>query len=227
MKVLILNASPRKQWNTAKVLQEAQRGALAAGHEVTYIDVYDIGGMGCRSCLVCKNQRMANPCQCYWQDALTPIINRVYTVDRLILGAPIYFGHTPSQFHAITERVCFPALSYDTYGSTFQGSIDVDVFLTMNANEAYYKASYESVFQNECKTYSLLNGNVYIHPVYDTLQVSDYSQYRMAAWDPVHKQAVHDSEFPTALAHAFQVGLGNREGIAPLPSFLSSKASEV
>ena len=37
MKTVIINGSPRKNWNTARILKEARRGAEAAGHEITYV----------------------------------------------------------------------------------------------------------------------------------------------------------------------------------------------
>ena len=40
-KVLIINGSPRKNGNTAQLLQRAKEGALAAGAEVEYINLYD------------------------------------------------------------------------------------------------------------------------------------------------------------------------------------------
>ena len=41
-KILLLNASPRKNWNTAQILKSAMRGAQTAGAEVEYIDLYDL-----------------------------------------------------------------------------------------------------------------------------------------------------------------------------------------
>ena len=41
MKTIILNGSPRKNWNTAMMLKEAQKGAAAAGAETEYIDLFD------------------------------------------------------------------------------------------------------------------------------------------------------------------------------------------
>ena len=38
-KVIILNAGPRKNFNTAKMLKEAQRGAEAAGAETEYFNL--------------------------------------------------------------------------------------------------------------------------------------------------------------------------------------------
>jgi len=39
MKTIILNASPRKNWNTAQLLKSAAKGAESAGAEVKYIDL--------------------------------------------------------------------------------------------------------------------------------------------------------------------------------------------
>ena len=41
MKAIILNGSPRKNWNTAMMLREAQKGAESAGADTEYIDLYD------------------------------------------------------------------------------------------------------------------------------------------------------------------------------------------
>ena len=38
MKTIILNGSPRKNWNTALMLKEAQKGAESVGAETEYID---------------------------------------------------------------------------------------------------------------------------------------------------------------------------------------------
>lgn len=37
MKTIILNGSPRKNWNTAMMLKEAQKGAESVGAETEYI----------------------------------------------------------------------------------------------------------------------------------------------------------------------------------------------
>ena len=52
MKAIVLNASPRKNWNTAQLLKAAQKGAEDAGAETEYIDLYDLSFTGCRSCLL-------------------------------------------------------------------------------------------------------------------------------------------------------------------------------
>lgn len=50
MKVLAINCSPRKNWNTAKLLKSALEGAKSTGAEVEYMDLYDYVFTGCRAC---------------------------------------------------------------------------------------------------------------------------------------------------------------------------------
>ncbi len=49
MKAIVLNGSPRKNWNTAMMLKEAQKGAESVGAEVEYIDLFDLTYTGCRN----------------------------------------------------------------------------------------------------------------------------------------------------------------------------------
>ena len=206
MKTIILNGSPRKNWNTAQLLQEAKKGAESVGDEVEYIDLYDLKFTGCRSCMACKRKGIAEPCKCYWQDELTPVLEKVWKADRLIAGTPIYYGEPTGVFRCFEERIVFPTMSYSTYDSVLNGSVDVDIFLTMNAPLQYYKRGMERRVQECLSPFQFLNGKVRLIPVCDTVQVKDYSKYEMAGFSEEHKKAVHDAEFPTALEHAFKLG---------------------
>ena len=89
MKTIILNASPRKNWNTAQLLQSAQKGAESVGALTEYIDLYDLNFTGCRSCLACK-RKGAERNKCYWKDDLSPLIEKILQADSVIIGSPIY-----------------------------------------------------------------------------------------------------------------------------------------
>ena len=39
---MVINASPRKRWNTAQIMKSASEGAKSVGADVEYIDLYDI-----------------------------------------------------------------------------------------------------------------------------------------------------------------------------------------
>ncbi|MDO5520000.1 MAG: flavodoxin family protein [bacterium] len=205
MKTIIINASPRKNSNTAKLLKSAQKGAESVGAETEYIDLYDLNFTGCRSCMACK-RKGAEPCKCYWKDELSPVLDRIFEADTILIGSPIYLGDTSSHFHALLERMDFVTLSYNDYSCLFKGKLNVGIILTMNAPKQYYDEVYRVKFQDQIGEFERFGGSVEVYPCCDTLQVKDYSKYEMGAWSEEHKKEVHEKEFPKNLEEAFQIG---------------------
>ena len=205
MKTIILNGSPRKNWNTAMMLKEAQKGAESVGAETEYIDLYDLSYTGCRSCLACK-RKGAERCKCFWPDDLSPVIDRIFAADALIIGSPIYLGDVTSQVHALMERLHFCALSYDDYANYFTGKVNVGVVLTMNAPKAFYRIGYRKKAKEIARSFRTLNGRMEVCPCCDTLQVTDYGRYSMASFNEAHKKKMREKQFPQDLKNAFRLG---------------------
>ncbi len=205
MKTILLNGSPRKGWNTAKMLKEAQKGADAVGAETEYIDLYDLSYTGCRSCLACKRKN-AERCKCFWKDDLSPVIDRIFAADALIIGSPIYMGDITSQVHALIERLHFCALSYDDYSNYFTGKVNVGIILTMNAPKAVYDIEYRKKAKEVAQLFSALNGTVEVYACCDTLQVADYSKFDMSSFNGNHKKTMREKQFPEDLKNAFNMG---------------------
>ena len=205
MKTIILNGSPRKSWNTAMMLKEARKGAESAGAETEYIDLFDLSYTGCRSCLACK-RKGAERCKCFWKDDLSPVIDRIFAADAMIIGSPIYLGDVTSQVHGLIERLHFCALSYDDYSNYFKGRVDVGVILTMNAPKAYYDLAYRQKAEEMERVFKSLNGTVEVYACCDTLQVNDYSRYNMAGFNEDHKKETREKPFPRDLENAFRMG---------------------
>ncbi len=205
MKVILLNGSPRKNWNTAMMLKEAQRGAESVGAETEYIDLYDLSYTGCRSCLACKRKN-AERCKCFWKDDLSPVIDRIFAADALIIGSPVYLGDITSQVHALIERLHFCALSYDDYSNYFTGKVNVGIILTMNAPKAYYNIESRKKAKEVAQNFKSLNGTVEVYACCDTLQVADYSKFNMAGFNEDHKKAMREKQFPEDLKNAFNMG---------------------
>ena len=205
MKTIILNGSPRKNWNTAMMLKEAQKGAESAGAETEYFDLFDLTYTGCRSCLACK-RKGAERCKCCWKDDRSPLIDRIFAADALIIGSPIYLGDITSRVHGLIERLHFCALSYDDYSNYFKGRVNVGIILTMNAPAAYYDLAYRNKAKDIAQSFEGLNGSVEVYACCDTLQVKDYSKYNMASFSEEHKRAVRKEQFPKDLEKAFQMG---------------------
>lgn len=205
MQTLVLNASPRKAWNTAKLLKSAAEGAKSAGSEVEYIDLYDLNFTGCRSCMLCK-RKGAQRCHCYWKDDLSPIIDKIFRADVLLIGTAIYLGRPTSRYFEVLERLHFCSLSYDDYSNYFTGRVNVGLFVSMNASKEFYDRLYKDAFEGYARELQMLNGEVCLCPCHDTLQVADYSKYNMAGFDAERKRLSREKNFPRDLENAYQIG---------------------
>ncbi len=205
MKTIILNGSPRKNWNTATMLKEAQKGAQSVGAETEYIDLFDLTYTGCRSCLACK-RKGAERCRCYWKDDLAPVIDRIFAADALIVGSPVYLGDITSQVHGLIERLHFCTLSYDDYSNYFTGKVNTGIILTMNAPKSFYNIGYREKAQEVARSFRALNGSVDVYACCDTLQVKNYDDYNMGSFNEEHKKEMHEKQFPLDLKNAFRMG---------------------
>ena len=211
MKTIIINASPRKKWNTAEVLDAARKGAESVGSEVEYVNLYDLVFKGCRSCLICKRKDKTKG-KCYWKDDLSPLIEKIFDSDALIIGSPIYFGQPTSEFRALVERLIFCIMSYDDGSSYYTGKVNVGIFYTMNAPLEFYEQSMKDSLSSTEFLFSFLNGEVISYPVCDTLQVPKYSEYNMAGFSQEAKEKQLILQFPNDLEKAFEIAANLSKG---------------
>ncbi|MEE0942175.1 flavodoxin family protein [Methanobrevibacter sp.] len=211
MKTIIINASPRKKWNTAEVLDAARKGAESVGSEVEYVNLYDLVFKGCRSCLICKRKDKTKG-KCYWKDDLSPLIEKIFDSDALIIGSPIYFGQPTSEFRALVERLIFCIMSYDDGSSYYTGKVNVGIFYTMNAPLEFYEQSMKDSLSSTEFLFSFLNGEVISYPVCDTLQVHKYSEYNMAGFSQEAKEKQLILQFPNDLENAFEIAANLSKG---------------
>lgn len=203
---MLLNGSPRLNWNTAQLLKAAQEGASSAGAETEYVDLYKLNYVGCHACLLCK-LKDAQRCRCYWKDDLSPLLERMFTADALILGVPNFLRDVTSQVQALIERLVFCCLSYDDYANYFTGQVRTAFIVPMNSGQERYESVDRPVFENILgKMAGTLHSDLTILPVYDTLQVKDYKKYSMAGFDAAAKEKRYREEFPADLERARELG---------------------
>ena len=206
MKAIAINGSPRKGWNTDRLLKEALRGAESVGAETKLVQLYDLKYTGCRSCFGCK-RKGAESCQCVIKDDLTNVIEEIFSADVLFLGSPIYFGDITGQMICFLERLGFPLLSYDDYAKRlFDGKINTAFFFTMNAPETFYKGNMEQSLINRVGILQRLGGTVEVYAACDTYQFHDYSKYHAGVFDEVHKRKVRKEQFPKDMEAAYEIG---------------------
>ena len=132
-KIVVIDGGPRKNMNTAQLLQRFAEGAksVSSDVEVKVIRLYDLNYKGCISCMACKAKGKASNI-CRFKDALTPILNDIADADGLVLGSPIYFGEVTGEMRSFLERLTFPWLSYNDYSLTAPKRMPVLLIETMN-----------------------------------------------------------------------------------------------
>ncbi len=210
MKVMAVNGSPRKKWNTATLLNRALEGAASQGADTELIHLYDLNFRGCLSCFSCKKKGGRSYGKCAAKDDLTPILKKVEEMDAIILGSPIYFGTVSGEMRSFMERLIFP---YHTYSypprSLFPKKIKTGFIYTMNAPEEWMKKlGYDKNIISTQKTLQTTFGASEFLCSFDTYQFEDYSKVVMEIFDPEKKAKRREEIFPIDCQKAFEMGVG-------------------
>lgn len=206
-KIIVINAGPRKDWNTDRLIKEAARGAESSGAQTEYIDLFQLEKYtGCISCFGCKLPKTFGKCIC--RDGLYDVLEKIRNADGLIIGSPNYLGNLTASFRALYERLVFQSLTYNKETPCCNThKIPVLLIMTSNCSEAAYDAvGYTEMLEQYRRTLSNFVGETSLLTCGDTLQVSDYSRYDWTMFDPEAKKQHHEEAFGTYLQKAFQMG---------------------
>lgn len=211
MKAIIVNGSPRKNWNTDKALQSAAKGAEAAGAEVETIRLYDYAYKGCVSCFACKIKNSKTNGVCAYKDDLRPVLEKVREADVVIVGSPVYYSYPTGQVRSFIERWLFPVGTYlveDGVQKVIRDKvIPTGLIYTMNVPaEAMGDWGYPAILSETANTMGQVMGHNELLYICNTYQFSDYSRYDFNLFDEEVKRAYRDEHFETDLKNAFQLG---------------------
>jgi len=208
MKIIAVNGSPRKKWNTATLLEKAIEGASSRGAEVELVHLYDLDYKGCISCFACKTKGGPSYGKCAVKDGLTPLLEKIANVDALILGSPIYYGTVTGEMRSFMERLFFPYGTYtDPPGTLYPKKIPTGFIYTLGATEELAK---ERGFHHHINLNEMVMGNIFGGSeslmAYDTYQFEDYSKVYAPRFDPAKKAKVRREVFPLDCEKAFEMG---------------------
>ena len=208
MKVIALNGSPRKKWNTATLLEKALEGAASQGAETELIHLYDLTFKGCISCFACKTKDGKSYGRCAVEDDLTPVFRKIKKADAVILGSPIYFGSVSGEMRSFMERLLFPHLTYtDPPQSLFPRRIKTGFVYTMNTTEEQMKErGYVQLFSLHEVVLRMIFGASEYMCSFDTYQFDDYSKMVSGRFDPEKKAQRRREIFPKDCEKAFEMG---------------------
>ena len=208
MKVIAINGSPRKKWNTATLLEHALKGAESAGAETKLVHLYDLDYKGCISCFACKLKGGKSFGKCAVNDDLAPLLEEIRTVDALILGSPIYFGDVTGEMRSFMERLFFQFPIYEPDATVRQPKkVRTAWVYTMNVTEELARQmGYGRMFRDNAALLERFFGSCESLMCYDTLQFDDYSKYAARRFDPVAKRKRHEEAFPEDCKRAYELG---------------------
>jgi len=208
MKVVAINGSPRKNWNTHILLNKVLEGAENASAQTELINLYDLEYKGCIGCLACKVKNGKSLGRCAVNDGLKPVLDVIDTCDGLILGSPIYLGGVTAMIRAFLERLIFQYISYDDHlKSYFNGSMRTAFIYTMNVSESMLtQFGYNEIF----KSYETMLNRHFSYTgtllSTETLQVKDYSKFHMAQFNEMDRKKRREETFPDDCQKAYDLG---------------------
>ena len=209
--VVIIDGGPRKNFNTASMLQKFAEGVMSVSDqiEVKTVRLYGLNYKGCMSCMACKiKDKASNVCK--FKDELTPVLEDIAQADGLVLGSPIYFGDVTGQMRTFLERLAFPWLSYNDYSLTAPNRMPVVLIETMNgAPERNNSQGYGSM--EYCIKIALGEPEHLI--AYNTYQVKNYDRYELASFSEEAKRQWRDEHWAQDLQNAFDAGKRMAENI--------------
>ena len=102
--IVILQGSPRRNGNTARLVQAFTDG-LAAEHKVTIINVSELKINYCVCCNSCFT-RDGN--RCFQEDDMRKILPALSDADVMVFASPVYFYGISAQLKTLLDRLHTP-----------------------------------------------------------------------------------------------------------------------
>jgi multimeric flavodoxin WrbA len=206
VKILGVNGSPRKNWNTHILLEKCLDGAREIGAETELVHLYDINFKGCTSCFACKRKGITVK-KCVMKDDLEPVLQKVCECDALVLGSPVYLYSLSGEMKSFFERLIYPYVSYEGKPSTFGKKINTAFIYTMNVPAfALSFIGYNKLFNQNKKTMKKKFGSSETLIVTSTYQFDDYSKYAMTCFSGARRLKRRETVFVKKKKKSFLLG---------------------
>ena len=207
MKAIFINGSPRKNKNTAQMLESAMKGAQDAGAEVEMIHLYSLNYKGCMSCFLCKRKGNTANGLCGFKDELQPVLEKVINADILVIGSPVYDSYPSGMTRSFIERLVFPAVNYNDYSKPLiRKPLHCATIYTMNApKELMQPLHYDIILGESNRVLGIFGNEPQMLCSHETYQFNDYSKYETAV-DETYRAHIRETRFPQDLQKAYELG---------------------
>lgn len=101
MKIIGFNGSPRKNGNTASLINVILDEARRSGADTEIWHTSDLDISPCRSCYACRKGTAG----CIIQDDMQKLYKSIASCDALVFGSPIYMGQMSGQAKTFLDRL--------------------------------------------------------------------------------------------------------------------------
>ncbi len=211
MKIIAINGSPRKEWNSDCLLLSWVDGVKSVCNDadIEVVNLYDLTFTGCRSCFACKLKDGKFFGTCPINDGIHDILTGIRHADAVAIAAPIYFGDINAYTKCLLERMIFSVMTYgNPPRNMVENPVEFTMLYTMNAPEDFVAAHN---YLSRCDEMETTIGWAYKCKVervtaYNTYQFTDYSKYESEYFDEADKRNYRDSHFSLDLKAAFDGG---------------------
>jgi multimeric flavodoxin WrbA len=111
MKVVAINGSPRREGNTAQLIEMALKELRSEGIETELVQLAGSHLKGCTACYACFKKKDGS-CAIK-DDMLNEIVGKIAAADGIILGSPTYFSNVTSEMKALIDRAGLVGMAND------------------------------------------------------------------------------------------------------------------
>lgn len=109
MKVIAINGSPRKNGNTATLINAVFNELKRENIET---EVVNLGGNSVRGCLACRRCFESRDGRCAIEtDMINDVIAKMIAADGIIIASPTYFSNVTTEIKALIDRAGYVGIA--------------------------------------------------------------------------------------------------------------------
>lgn len=119
MKILILNASPRRNGIISQAVERFADGAsnshvedFSDNTQVEIVNVNDLKFAPCKGCMQCRNRGIC----CMPVDDAHRVAEKIFGCDVLVVAAPVYWGNMPGTLKTLFDRMVYALMGESKLG---------------------------------------------------------------------------------------------------------------
>lgn len=111
-RILILNASPRREGNLSAMLHAMAEEARRWGAVAEEVRVADLTVRPCTGCMACRSRL-----ECVLpEDDAQRVLAQIKACDVLVIGAPCYWGNMPGTLKVLFDRMVYGLMGEGRHG---------------------------------------------------------------------------------------------------------------